>query len=252
MIDISQKEAFIFDLDGTLAESKQALDPEMGALLKRLLEVRKVAVITGGSWSQIQRQFAQQMPADSKFDNLFLFPTSGTAFYRRTIKGWQEVYSEKLAEADRQKIRSILLESEARLGMTEPHIYGERVEDRGSQITYSALGQDAPVDVKKAWDPDQSKRRQIVALAAPFLTGFTVGIGGMTSIDVTKGGSDKGLGVQKVAEALDIPISKMVFIGDALYPGGNDYPARSTGIDCVEVAGPKETKEFIEKSCRQP
>ncbi|HEU5114806.1 MAG TPA: HAD-IIB family hydrolase [Candidatus Paceibacterota bacterium] len=239
------KEALIFDLDGTLAESKQPIDAETADLLKRLAENRKVAIITGGSFAQIEKEFVSRMPQDTKWDHFFLFPASGTSFYRRDNGAWKEVYAEKLSDEEKKRITSILLEAEARLGLAESKIYGEKVEDRGSQVTYSALGQAAPVEVKRVWDPDKEKRRRIAALVTPFLSGYSVGIGGMTSIDVTKGGIDKGYGVRRVSETIGVPIEKMAFVGDALMPGGNDYPARSTGIECVEVAGPEDTKRFI-------
>ncbi len=38
----------------------------------------------------------------------------------------------------------------------------------------------------------------------------------------------------------------MLFVGDALFPGGNDYPAKATGVDSIEVRDPNETKRVIE------
>jgi phosphomannomutase len=56
------KGLIIFDLDGTLAESKLPLDAEMAALLARLLEVVKVAVISGGAWAQYEKQVLSHLP----------------------------------------------------------------------------------------------------------------------------------------------------------------------------------------------
>jgi hypothetical protein len=38
----------------------------------------------------------------------------------------------------------------------------------------------------------------------------------------------------------------MIFIGDALFEGGNDHPARKTGVVCIQVKDPEETKRVIE------
>jgi hypothetical protein len=38
----------------------------------------------------------------------------------------------------------------------------------------------------------------------------------------------------------------MIYIGDALFPGGNDAPARETGVICIQVRDPQETKRVIE------
>jgi hydroxymethylpyrimidine pyrophosphatase-like HAD family hydrolase len=46
------KKLIVFDLDGTLAESKSSLDTEMSTLLHNLIRIVKVAVISGGDWPQ--------------------------------------------------------------------------------------------------------------------------------------------------------------------------------------------------------
>jgi phosphomannomutase len=50
------KKLIVFDLDGTLAESKSSVDAEMSELLHELLAIVKVAVISGGDWSQFEKQ----------------------------------------------------------------------------------------------------------------------------------------------------------------------------------------------------
>jgi hydroxymethylpyrimidine pyrophosphatase-like HAD family hydrolase len=124
--------------------------------------------------------------------------------------------------------------------------WGEAIEDRGSQITYSALGQLAPIEEKKKWDPDFSRRKKIKALLDKMIPEFSVRLGGTTSIDITKPGIDKAYGIRKLADILDIAIQEMIFIGDALFPGGNDYPAKETGVVCIRVRDPNETKRIIE------
>ena len=120
------------------------------------------------------------------------------------------------------------------------------IEDRESQITYSALGQEAPLAEKKGWDPDFSKRKAIKALLDVPLADFSVRLGGSTSIDITLPGIDKAYGMRKLQEVLGIATHDMLFIGDALFPGGNDYPARETGATCIQVRDPEETKRVIE------
>jgi hypothetical protein len=110
----------------------------------------------------------------------------------------------------------------------------------------SALGQEAPLDIKQTWDPDFEKRKKIKAILDPLLPGFAVGLGGASSIDVTRPGVDKAYGIRKLQEVLGIPIAQMIFVGDALFPGGNDQPARSTGATCIRVRDPEETGRVIE------
>jgi hypothetical protein len=37
----------------------------------------------------------------------------------------------------------------------------------------------------------------------------------------------------------------MVYIGDALFPGGNDYPAEQAGVASIAVKGPDDTNVVI-------
>ena len=120
------------------------------------------------------------------------------------------------------------------------------IEDRGSQITFSALGQQAPLEEKKKWDPDFAKRTKIKAILDTLVPEFSVRMGGATSIDITKPGIDKAYGIRKLRDILGISINEMIFIGDALFPGGNDHPARETGVVCIQVRDPNETKRVCE------
>jgi hypothetical protein len=124
--------------------------------------------------------------------------------------------------------------------------WGELIQDRGSQITFSGLGQQAPLDEKKKWDPDFSKRQKIKTLLDKLIPEFSVRLGGATSIDVTQHGIDKAYGIRKLRDVLGIPISEMIFIGDAVFPGGNDYPAKQAGALSIRVKDPHETKRVVE------
>jgi phosphomannomutase len=239
------KTLIVFDLDGTLALSKSAIDDEMVALLTSLLGVAKVAIISGGDMSQFQTQVIARLPEGDRFENLYLEPTNGTRFYEFK-DGWQKLYSEDLSDAQKQKIIAALQDAVAKSGFAATKTWGEAIEDRGSQITYSALGQQAPLDEKSKWDPDFAKRQKIKALLDVSLPEFSVRLGGTTSIDVTLPGIDKAYGIGKLRDILGIPISEMIYVGDALFPGGNDYPVRGTGAVCIQVRDPNETKRVIE------
>ena len=239
------KNLVIFDLDGTLAESKSSLDPEMAGLLKNLLSMVRVAVISGGDWPQFEQQLLSNLPQDQSLCSLSLLPTCGTKFYEYT-DGWKQLYSEGLSEEERARIIQALQEVVAASGFAAQETWGEVIEDRGSQITFSALGQQAPFQAKRDWDPDFVKRAAIKAALDPRLPEFSIRMGGTTSIDITKSGIDKSYGIRKLQELLGIPIPQMIFIGDALFPGGNDYPAKEAGVECIQVRDPDESKRVIE------
>lgn len=239
------KKLAIFDLDGTLAESKAPLDKDVGEWLGKLLDVCRVAVISGGAWPQFEKQLLAHLPAGENLKRLSLLPTSGTQFL--TFDGeWRQLYAETFTDEQKTKIIKALNDVFKSSGDVPPKHWGEVIEDRGSQITLSALGQNAPLDEKKGWDPDFSKRRAMKAKLEPLLPEFSIGMGGSSSIDITRPGVDKAYGIGKLKEELGVEIPEMLYVGDALFEGGNDYPARRTGVTCIQVAGPAETRKVIE------
>ena len=239
------KTLIIFDLDGTLAKSKSPIDGDMAALISKLLGVIQVAIISGGAWPQFQSQVLAYLPQDERLRRLSMLPTSGTRFLQYDTE-WRQLYAEDFADAQRTRIIAALNQALDQSGFREPKPWGEIIEDRGSQITLSALGQTAPLEAKKTWDPDFAKRKQIKKILAPLLPEYSVGMGGATSLDVTKPGVDKAYGIGKLETVLGIPVKDMLFVGDALFPVGNDHPARRTGVDCIQVRDSEETGRVIE------
>jgi len=239
------KKLIVFDLDGTLAESKASIDAEMGSLLDGLLGIVKVSVISGGKWSQFEKQVLAHLTHDERLRNLSLLPTCGTKFYRYA-SGWSLLYSEDFTGEEKAKIISSLTQATGSPDFRPERTWGEIIEDRGSQITFSGLGQEAPLEEKEKWDPDFTKRRRIKAVLDKLIPEFSVRLGGATSIDITKQGIDKAYGIRKLRDVLGVAIEEMIFIGDAVFPGGNDYPAKEAGALSIEVNGPHETKRVIE------
>jgi hypothetical protein len=239
------KKLIVYDLDGTLAESKSSLDAEMSALLHTLLGVVKVAVISGGDWPQFEAQLLSHLPHDERLANLSLLPTCGTKFYQYA-GDWKKLYEEDFTPDQREKILSSLKKALGAAGFNVEKTWGEVIEDRGSQITYSALGQQAPLEAKDKWDPDFAKRKKIKALLDTYIPEFSVRMGGATSIDITKPGIDKAYGIRKLRDLLGISLKEMIYIGDALFVGGNDYPAEEAGVVSIPVRDPRETKRVTE------
>jgi HAD superfamily hydrolase (TIGR01484 family) len=239
------KALFVFDLDGTLAESKASIDAEMAGLLDRLLQIAKVSVISGGAWIQFEKQVLAHLAHDERLKNLSLLPTCGTKFYRHDGK-WDLLYAEDFTDPEKRKIIGALKKAMESSGSEAGKIWGDVIEDRGSQITFSGLGQQAPLEEKKKWDPDFAKRKKIKVLLDQLIPEFSVRLGGATSIDVTKPGIDKAYGIRKLRDVLGLPIPEMLYIGDAVFPGGNDYPAKEAGATSIDVKDPHETKRVIE------
>ena len=238
------KKLIVFDLDGTLAESKSPLDADMATLLNELLGMVRVAIISGGDWPQFEKQVLEKLGQNNNLINLSLLPTCGTKFFQYAAE-WEKIYSEDFTVDEKAKIVAAFHQAIREAGYRVERCWGEQIEDRGSQITFSALGQQAPLGEKNAWDPDYSKRKRIKAILDVLIPTFSVRMGGSTSIDVTKPGIDKAYGIKKLRDILCIPLQEMIFVGDALFPGGNDYPAKEAGVLSIPVLGPAETKLVI-------
>ena len=238
------KKLIVFDLDGTLAPSKSSLAPQTAGLLRDLLGMMKVAVISGGAWAQFEKQLLTDLPKGSLLANLSLLPTCGTKFFEYDGR-WTELYSEDLSTEQKKKIVDSLDKAAEQAGYRAKKVWGEVIEDRGSQVTYSALGQQAPLSEKEKWDADFSKRKKITAILENLIPEFSVRMGGATSIDVTKPGIDKAYGIGKLRDTLHLSLKEMIYIGDALFPGGNDYPAEEAGVASIPVKGPDDTNVAI-------
>jgi hypothetical protein len=62
----------------------------------------------------------------------------------------------------------------------------------------------------------------------------------------TEKGIDKAYGISELAKRLDIPFSECIFVGDALFPGGNDSAVERLGIDMIETKGPDDTRRILQ------
>lgn len=236
----------VFDLDDTLAESKQPLTSTMADTLADLLTCTYVAIISGGAFPQFQKQVLANMPSRADLSRLIILPTSGGALYRFTSGAWTAVYEERISEDDVVRVREVLESAITDTGIIEDvALFGERIEVRGAQVTLSALGQEAPVALKHAWDPTREKRNVLRTYVAERLPDFDVKAGGATSIDVTMRGINKAYGVRALAKELSLPLSVMRYYGDALMAGGNDEIVKETGIETVAVTSAIDTLEKL-------
>lgn len=236
----------MFDLDNTLTDAKQNIEPSMAARLATLSQLVPVVVMSGQMWSRFQEQLLAHLPSSMNTKNLYLMPNNAADCYRFE-NGWEKAYSNTFSESEKQTIMNALEEvlNRTQLLAHEPQ-WGERIEDRGSQIALSALGQQAPLAEKKAWDPDRKKREILWKELSPRLPDFKVQIAGITTIDITRKGIDKALGVRWIAEHLHHTPKDMLYVGDALFEGGNDAVVIPTGIQTRQVASPEETARIID------
>jgi len=240
-----RKKLIAFDLDGTLAPSKSLLPDKMVDLMNALLGSYQVCVISGGKYELFQLQVLSQLTNDPELlTKLHLMPTSGTRYYTydTEAKDWAQQYAEDFTPDQKQQIIKALEESMEESGYKVEKTYGETIEDRDSQITLSILGQEIVAElgeegvrIKEAWDPDGTKKLKIRDIVAPKIPDFNVRAAGATSIDVTRPGIDKAYGMNKLMEATGLNKEDILFMGDKIIPGGNDYAVEQMGIDSIAV-----------------
>ena len=243
---MSRPKATLFDLDDTLAESFQPPKSEMVERLKRLLTHMPVAILSAAGLPRMQEDFLTTIIESLHIERFFVFPNSASECYRYKDGAWRRVYDFAFTSDERAHIKATLEQCSAEIGYRHPE-YEPQLWDRESQIAYAMISSHAPQDIKKTWDPDQAKRKQLKACLEKTLHDYEILIGGNVTIDITRKGIDKAYGIQWLSRELSIPPAEMLYIGDALYPGGNDSVVIPTGIQTKQTGGPSETMRIIDE-----
>ncbi len=243
-----------FDLDGTLAESKQPVSVETGQLLAELLALMPIAIMSGAGFAQIERQLLPAFPGTTNFERLYLFPNSAARCYRYKGGEWKTYYDHSFDPFERGRIMQAIKEALVEVGLSDSpaQTWGERIEDRGAQISFSPLGQQAPVEAKRDWNSEHdAKRKQLQEALMKRLPDFSIKTGGLTTIDITQKGINKAYGIRQLVALTDISVAEILYVGDALSEGGNDSVVIETGVHTHEVFGPDETAALIKEILKQ-
>ncbi len=234
---------FFFDLDNTLTPSRAPMLPEHQALFIALCARYDVIVVTGGAEEQIQKQIP--IPATGSY--WMLSQQGNHAVGKDGVLLWHETVSPEQERAVRAF--ADMLTAELSLSVLDAN---DLFENRGSQLAYSTLGFHAPNELKYAYDPDQSKRRAILAahpteLAALNDAGIEAMPAGSTTIDFILKGKNKGHNISRFLAHEGWTKDECIYIGDALFPGGNDETVIGV-IPTHAVKDPDDTFRFVEAS----
>jgi phosphomannomutase len=246
------KKLFIFDLDGTLTESKSYLQNDMASALIELFRTAEISVISGCSYKQMCDQFLvvlKERLDKYNYLNTYLrkfsmLPMSGSSLY-----GWEDnsrmflpLYNNELTLREKAKIiyafDKAIADTNTTLPTVDTDLFGNIEEDRGGQVTFSLLGQKAPLELKLKFDSDFSKRKKLQESMQATLDEFIVNLGGTTSIDVTRKSIDKAHGITKLLKHARIDVNEAIFFGDSIFPGGNDWSVKQLGLECVNISNP--------------
>lgn len=234
-----------FDLDNTLASLRQPMSEAMAHIVYAILSRIPVGIVTGGRLSLVEHQILSVLPADTPLERLHMMPTNGTSYYRVINGRLHCVYEHDINDEETNRIVGIVRKEAIALGLWkqpgDKQLWGQQIEHRASQITFSALGQLAPPQEKIQWDPTGALQRALVEAIRPQLPEFEVRAGGETSVDIYRRGENKAHALQALSQACGIALVDMVFVGDKMHPGGNDYPPIFTPVTCVKVNNPQDT-----------
>lgn len=242
------KKVLAFDVDQTLNIAKTPIPPEIAELLTKCLDHFEICPISGQKFDQFLIQIVDEMKdaTPEQLTHLRLFVAQGTQYYRYDAdkKDWEQVYNYPLTDEQVAKITEAIETAAKELGYWEEDKLAEGdeiIENRLSQVTFSALGQKAGTEAKYAWDPDCKKREAIVKRCKELAPEFDYEIGGTTSINAITPGMNKVFGMTHLMEELNVKKEDILYFGDMTQPGGNDYPVVQMGVETITVRSHEDT-----------
>ena len=237
---MAETKAIVFDLDDTLAPSKQPIPVEIAYQLTLLAPFYQLGILTGGNFKQVKTQVLDKLPAGVA-NKINVFSCSGSQYRLAN----DNLVTEMIPNEERKRIKNLVEKAAIELGLWTPTPVGDIIEDRLAQITFSALGQKASPEAKSGWDVDRSKRENLVSRLQNLVEGYDIRIGGSTSIDITPAGRDKAYGMRKFLNLVGVEPMETIYVGDSFGNSGNDFPVLSTGVFCLEVSGWEQTLGFM-------
>ncbi|MBI2669518.1 HAD-IIB family hydrolase [Candidatus Woesearchaeota archaeon] len=244
LINLAEKKVIIADVDETICDSCQQISENMAEQINAMIRKGyQFAFVSGTDFKNLQGMISSRLREEHH-----LLCATGTCYVKVQGGNSQTMYTHSLSSAEKKEIISAIEKVVRHFNIISLTTKEDQIQDRDSQITLSAIGRHAPSDIKATYDPDGSKRKVWIEFLQPELgtEKYEFKIGGTTSIDITRKGLDKEWAIREFARYNDIPLSNILFFGDKIYPGGNDYPA-SKIVDCIAVKNPQDTLHQLRK-----
>ncbi len=243
-INFKEKKVIVADVDETICEPAQEINPKLSVQIQQLIRKgHTFAFISGTPLEELQRMISSHLVEEHH-----ILANTGTVYAVQQNGSCRIIYNHRLSSAEKIEIRSALENLISHYNLHPLTTKEDQLLDRESQITLSVLGRKAPLELKKVFDPDGKKRREWVTFLRQYLPEdrYEIRIGGTTSIDVTKKGFDKEWALREFLKYNQLSPGEVLFIGDKLYPGGNDYPAAKV-VDCIAVKNPEDTLQKLKQ-----
>jgi phosphomannomutase len=216
-----------FDLDNTVTRSRSLIAPEMQELMSTLSQ--DLIIISGASVDQIRYQM-NGVPC-------YVMGQNGN----HCVQGTKDLWRDELTALEIAEIEAHIASLKRTWDVPNEN---DLIENRGSQVSYSIYGHHAPVADKEAFDPDQAKRRTMLAASPLISETIEVKIAGTTCLDYFRKGRNKGFNVARLIEHEGWNKDECIYFGDAIYPGGNDETVYGV-IETQGVQNPQDTYERL-------
>lgn len=244
--------AFIFDMDGTLTESRRCITEQTLSALKRL-SPSKLYLVTGSDMVKVVEQMGSDVLLE-RFERVMA--CNGTRVWNCNLDMDDEMLSyepelihkvsltDYYSQADVNHIVSTLLKLAA--DNHTKYKTGTFVEWRDSQINFSLIGRNCTLEQRDdyaKWDDKSGERDKAIEQLREAFKGWGLSFrkGGQISIDITRKGWDKSYALQSIKESPE----DCVFFGDRIEGNGNDSDIAVLCGAYHEVSGPEETVEII-------
>lgn len=229
---------FFFDVDNTLTRSRSEVSSEMVKAMDKLTEQADLIAVSGAEEVQIWKQLT-----DAFKSKLYILAQNGN--YARLPGAKDTIWAEDLTDSMRRDIDKHILAIRERFSILFDNVNeDDLVQDRGCQVGFSLYGHNAPVEEKERFDPDRSLRKRILK-EVPFESSeVEIKIGGTTTFDYFKSGSNKGVNVDRLIKYMDWKHDDCIYIGDGLSEGGNDESVIGV-CDTLPVSDYKETLNVV-------
>lgn len=237
-LNFKEKKVIIADVDDTICDSCQVISPAMAEQISKMIsQGYQFAFISGTKTEDLQEMISSRLSQPHH-----LLATTGTNYSIIGNNSVKNIYNHSFTAEEKEEIMAAMRKLISHFEITSLTTPEDQLQDRDSQITLSAIGRHAPSDKKAAYDQDCSKRQRWMEFLKIHLdeNKYDIKIGGTTSIDITRKGLDKEWGIKAFAQYHGLPLSTILFFGDKIHPGGNDFAAARV-VDCISVKSPPET-----------
>ena len=243
------KRIFMFDIDGTLTPARLPMTEEMVEMFKGFCERNRVILVTGSDMSKV----VEQVPKEIRDLVEGIYTCSGNAY---TV-GDEIIYENEFRPPE----KLIALLEDWKNYSHYPVKTGKHLEYRDGMLNYSTVGRNCTQQEREdyeVWDKENGERAILRERILNMFPSLDCAIGGQISIDIYPKGLDKSQSYFRVKG--DNPDHAIIFCGDRLMPGGNDYPffkamgenqTRCHPLDiAVPVSSWQDTKRFLVNSER--